>query len=137
MNTTVLVAGKFDPLHDGHIDHILKASVFGYLYVITHTDDVLDKIKPNGHQVPLWARLLMLKSLLSYCNIKGEVGIAVDDDGTVVKTLALYHPDFFLKGGDRTVNNMPEGEIKVCRDNKIKIGYNVGNLLNSSSVMIL
>ncbi len=137
MNTTVLVAGKFDPLHDGHIDHILKASVFGYLYVITHTDDVLDKIKPKGHQVPLWARLLILKSLLLYCNIKGEVGIAVDNDGTVAKTLALYHPDFFVKGGDRVMSNMPESEIAVCRDNGIQIIYGVGDLLNSSSGMIL
>ena len=137
VKSTVMVAGKFDPLHNGHIDHIIKASSFGYLYIVTHTDEVLDKVKPKGHQVPLWARVATLKGILRQFNIEGEVVIAKDDDGSVVKTLASYHPDFFIKGGDRIASNMPEEELKVCRENNIRVIYGVGNLLNSSSGMIL
>jgi cytidyltransferase-like protein len=42
---TVMVAGKFDPLHEGHIDHIRKAAKLGKLLVITHTDEVIKKLK--------------------------------------------------------------------------------------------
>ncbi len=130
----VMIAGKFDPMHDGHIDHIMKASALGdYLCVVTHSDEVLDKIKPQGHQVPLWARLAMIKGIMLLFNIKGEVVISVDDDGTVEETLRCIRPDIFAKGGDRTVSNMPKGELKVCKELNITIVYGTGALLNSSS----
>jgi cytidyltransferase-like protein len=38
----IAIAGKFDPVHEGHIDHIVKAAKLGdYLYIITHTDHVV------------------------------------------------------------------------------------------------
>jgi len=129
----VAIAGKFDTIHEGHIDHIVKASAIGdYLYIITHSDDVLAKIKGKCY-VPLWARILLLRGLLKQLSINGEVVISDDDDGLSVKTLDRLCPDVFCKGGDRTPDNMPKQEVELCKSRGIKIIYNVGKQLNSSS----
>lgn len=129
-----MVAGKFDPPHDGHIEHILKASALGdRLVIITHTDEVLDRIKPKGHQVALWARMALLRGILELYNINGEVRLSIDDDGTVTKTLRFFHPGIFAKGGDRTPNNMPSEEVEACKDIGCRIVYGIGTQFNSSS----
>lgn len=130
----VAIAGKFDPCHEGHIDHILKAGALGYLTIITHDDEVIKKIK-GCCNIALWAREAVLKGLLCLYNIQGCVVVSVDTDGTVALTLKLIKPDIFAKGGDRTSDNMPENEIKVCKEIGCEIHYGVGDLLNASSKM--
>lgn len=134
MSSTVMVAGKFDPIHDGHVSHILKAAALGnYLVIVTHSDDVLDRIKPKGHAVPYWARIALLRGILMVYGIRGRVACSVDDDGTVTQTLLRFKPDIFAKGGDRTASNMPQSEIDACSQIGCKIVYGVGELLNSST----
>lgn len=136
VNRVVLVAGKFDPVHEGHLEHIIEASKLGgYLIVVTHRDEVVARVSKKGKcAVPLWARRAILRGLLMYFNIKGAVAISVDDDGTVAKTLEKHHPDIFAKGGDRKDDScMPTNELEVCTRLGIQIVYGVGRLLNSSS----
>jgi len=131
-----MIAGKFDPLHDGHLDHIIKASALGdQLIVVTHTDEVINKLRPC--QVPLWARMFTLKAVLNYIGIEYEVILALDSDGTVAKTLHKVRPDIFAKGGDRTESNMPQDELDVCAEIGCRIIYGVGDLLNASSKLQL
>lgn len=132
----VMIAGKFDPLHDGHLDHIIKASALGdQLIVVTHTDEVINKLRPC--QVPLWARMFTLKAVLNYIGIEHEIILALDSDGTVAKTLQKVRPDIFAKGGDRTKTNMPQAELDICAEIGCRIIYGVGDLLNASSKLQL
>ncbi len=133
--TTVMVAGKFDPVHDGHIDHILKASSLAHkVIIVTHRDETLKKIKGKCN-IPLWARLAILKGLVEFYNLNAEVILADDDDGKVAETILNLQPDYFAKGGDRTPENMPKEEIDACEEVGCEIIYGVGELLNSSSKM--
>ena len=61
----VAVAGKFDPLHRGHIDHIKKAKKLGdKLVVITHPDYIVALNSHNGKcLMPLADRLAVLREL--------------------------------------------------------------------------
>jgi D-beta-D-heptose 7-phosphate kinase/D-beta-D-heptose 1-phosphate adenosyltransferase len=126
---TIAIAGKFDPLHEGHIDHIRKAKKLGdYLIVITHRDDVIVRVKGFCYQT-LTVRVRRLYA-------QPEVNLVVvscDEDGTVYNTLRILHPDVFAKGGDRTPENMPESEKLVCANIGCEIIYGIGDLLNSSS----
>lgn len=131
---TVMVAGKFDPLHEGHIDHICKAAKLGKLLVITHTDEVIKKLKGRCN-IPLYAREIILHGVLLHFNIRGRVRISVDKDGTITETLRKYKPDILAKGGDRTANNMPQNELDVCKELGIEIKYGIGDQLNASSKM--
>lgn len=130
---TVMIAGKFDPLHEGHIDHIRKASKLGdELLVVTHSDAVLERIKGKCN-ITLWARVAILKGILSLYSINGRVMCSLD--GTMVETLRRCKPDIFAKGGDRTPDNMPQSEIDACEEIGCEIVYGVGDKLNSSSSM--
>jgi len=144
--TIVFIAGKFDPIHDGHLEHIIKASKLGdTLVIITHSDAIIAKTSSKKKCfIPEWARILILKGIMKELKIRGWVKLSIDEDGTITKTLEetinRLRPDlttdwtFILaKGGDRTPDNMPESEIKVCRDLGIEIKYGIGDLLNSSS----
>ena len=127
MRTTV-VAGKFDPFHEGHLDHIVKASkLCDYLFVVTHKDESINA------SIPLYVRKIIITGVLLVHGIPGQVMTSMDTDGKVVKTLEALVPDIFAKGGDRTPDNMPQEEIDICEKMGIEIVYGVGDLLNSST----
>jgi len=133
---TVMVAGKFDPVHEGHIEHIRQAAALGdWLIVVTHTDEVVKLVKGRC-AVPFWAREAILQGLLLRYNIKGVVTRSVDTDGTVARTIQVCRPRIFAKGGDRTPDNMPQSEIDACREVDCQIVYGVGEKLNSSSLIM-
>lgn len=133
----VVIAGGFDPIHGGHIDHIRQAKALGdWLIVITHPDDVLER-KKGYCLTPLKDRIAILTALRAV----DEVIVSLDGDGTVARTLewlyvALLEDFIFAKGGDRTPDNMPENEVKVCQKNNIEIVYGKGAVLNSSQDLV-
>lgn len=137
-NKVVATCGKFDPLHNGHIDHIIKASKLGdYLLVITHSDEIIAKnSKKKICFIPSWARILLLEGLLLRLNIEGKVILSIDKDGTIAKTLKKYKPAIFARGGDRLIHNIPNKEIKICKEINCEIICGVGDLLNSSTNII-
>ena len=126
----VLVAGYFDPLHEGHLDHILKAAKLGdYLVIATHTDRCTEKVK--GRYTIVSFRRFVLEAIIRYIGCAGEV--IVTDDETMARTIREQKPDIFAKGGDRKISNMPEDELDACKEVGCEIVYGVGDLLNSSS----
>ena len=130
---TVTVAGGFDPLHVGHLEHFREAKKLGDRpIVIIGPDEFL--IKKKGFVfMPLVDRIEILQEL----RIVNGVVVAIDKDGTVAKTIRMIKPQIFAKGGDRTADNMPEGELKVCEEIGCKIVFGVGRQLRSSTEMAI
>jgi glycerol-3-phosphate cytidylyltransferase/D-beta-D-heptose 7-phosphate kinase/D-beta-D-heptose 1-phosphate adenosyltransferase len=127
----VMVAGYYDPLHDGHLDHIQKAAKLGdYLVIVTHTDRCTEMVKGLRFTSADFRRFI-LRGILKEIGIKGEVIVSNDID--MGRTLKIVHPDIFAKGGDRNQGNTPKYEIDMCNEIGCKIIYGVGKLLNSSS----
>lgn len=125
-----MVAGKFDPFHNGHDDHLYKAKKLGdILIAVTHRDGIIAKISKKGFcAVPLNERINKL-----YKHGADLVVVSCDEDGTVIKTLQILRPTIFAKGGDRTIDNMPKDELIAAESIGCKIIYGVGDLLNSST----
>lgn len=134
MRKVIMVSGGFDPLHRGHLENIIGASKLGnYLIVAVNSDE--DMFRKKGYCYELrWFRKEVIEGLLLLHKINGEVVDTIDRDGTVTETLRKVSPQIFAKGGDKTPDNMPASEIKVCEELGIKIVYGVGGMkLNSSS----
>ena len=132
-----IVAGGFDPVHRGHLDHIRKARALGdRLIVITHPDAIL--LRKKGYcLLPLADRVEILEAI----KWVDEVVVSIDGDGTVAKTLEKIRQNSsgelaFAKGGDRTPMNMPANEIETCERLGIKIIYGVGNELSHSQELV-
>lgn len=118
---TVAVSGAFDPIHIGHIRYIQEAAKLGdRLIVILNGDDFL--LRKKGFVfMPFEDRKEILQS------IKGvdEVIASIDEDQTVVKTLALIKPDIFAKGGEvERQDDIPE--TKICDTIGCKVVLRVG-----------
>ena len=139
----VAISGHFDPFHEGHLDHLIKASMLGdFLFVIVNTDQaIINKRTKNGEQPrvnsTLTWRMELIRILMRGLDIRCMVVPSVDDDESVSKSLEYYHPHIFAKGGDRSLTNdpIPDKEVLACHKLGIEIVYGVGGKLNSSSKM--
>ena len=130
----VMASGKFDPPHEGHIDHLLKASKLGdFLIVVVQPDEAV--LKERQLNLPLWARLVLIKGLLMYYHINGDAFMGIDTDGKSTKSLQHFRPNIYAKGGDRTPDNMPKEEIDVCKSLGIDFRFGIGDQLNAISRM--
>lgn len=133
----VAVSMGADPLHIGHVYHILDAKRLGdRLIVILNNDNWLKNKKgyifmPEDER----ARIIMA--------IRGVDGVMLtkhkinDEDRSVSRELEILKPDIFAKGGDRNADNIPESERKVCEKFNIKIINGVGGDKVQSSSWLL
>ncbi len=128
----VAVAGGFDPVHTGHLRHIQRAKKLGdYLIVLVSSDE--DMIRKKGYCfMPLEERMEILREF----RCVDEVRQTLDRDGTMAETIRVIKPHIFAKGGDRSIDNMPENELKACKEIGCQIMYDVGERLNSSSDLV-
>ena len=117
----VAVSGGFDPIHIGHTRNIKEAKELGnYLIVILTRDDQLIS-KKNHVFMPYQER----KEILEAIKWVDEVVENIDVGITSKKSLEIYHPDIFAKGGDSwNKENIPEAEI--CEELGIEIVFGVG-----------
>ena len=125
----VATSGYFIWLHYGHIECFKGAKKMGQLTVILN-NDYQQKLKYGKIIVPYSQRKKVIESI-KYVD---RVVKSIDKDGTVCKTLALYKPVVFAKGGDRFKNEIPE--LSICKKYNIKIVDGLGKKIQSSSKLI-
>ena len=107
MKKTVAISGGFDPIHIGHIRMIRDASNYGDVIVILNTDEWLKRKK--GY---VFMTFDQRKEIIEAIKGVKIVESALDEDGTVCKSLEKIQPDYFANGGDRINTNTPE--IQIC-----------------------
>lgn len=123
----VIVSGFFNPLHGGHLDMIEAAAKMG--------DRLIVVVNNDKQQVEKKGKVILVETnrarLLRALRVVDEVVISIDDDMTVIKTLAFLasqYPDdelVFANGGDRdSTKVVPETDI--CQENNIEMIFGVG-----------
>lgn len=126
----VAVSGGFDPVHIGHIRMIQEAAKLGDVVVIVNRDDFL--MRKKGYVfMPLQERMEVME------NIKGvsRVVACIDKGDSVSETLRWVMPNFFVNGGDVTLENTLE--IDVCKSIGCELIYNAGGgKIQSSSKLV-
>jgi len=115
--TVVLTNGCFDILHAGHVTYLEQASRLGdRLIVAVNTDETVRQLKGNDRPVnSLDRRMTVLAAL-------GCVDWVVPfSEETPERLICNLKPDFLVKGGDNTPDDIPGakcvreagGEVKV------------------------
>ena len=127
-----IISGYFAPIHKGHLDIINATSKKGKVIVIVNNDKQL-VAKRGKAFMDNKNRCEVVK------NLKGvyKIILSIDKGPSVCDTLKkirkLYKNDklFFVNGGDRNKNNIPEN--RTCKECNILQIYNVGGAKKYSS----
>ncbi len=117
---TVCTSGYYNPLHAGHLKLLKEASEMGGKLVVIVNNDEQVKLKGSKVFMDEKERCAILKAI-KYVD---QVVLSIDSDRTICKTLEMVHPTIFAKGGDSTLDNIPEQE--VCDRLGIKLVLDVG-----------
>lgn len=130
----VIESGFFNPLHGGHLDMIEAGAKLGDKLVVIVNNDTQQVMKKGKVILDEQNRLRLISALRDV----DEAFIAVDEDGSVIKSLekvALQYPNdelVFANGGDRDSEKaIPEGD--VCRQYNIEMIFGVGGTEKADS----
>lgn len=123
-----------DPLHVGHVRCLKQASMMGdRLVVIVNGDNFLRR-KKGYVFMPLAERLEIIASVgFVNCVLPWE-----SDSQNVAGAIEGLRPDVWVKGGDRTADNLDPEETAACERVGARIFTGVGGTIkkNSSSKLV-
>ncbi len=115
--TVVFTNGVFDVLHAGHVDYLTKAKSLGdYLIVALNTDSSVSRLKgPTRPINSLEDRTKVLAALRCVdCVVSFE-------ENTPERVISEIKPDIHVKGGDYSVESLPESKIVHAYGGKVII----------------
>ena len=99
--------GCFDILHGGHVAYLNRAKAFGDVLVVGVNDDAsVARVKgPQRPVNPLDDRLAVLAALSCVDHVVPFSGETPED------LLRCMHPDVYVKGGDYSLDSLPEAAL--------------------------
>ena len=131
---TVVASGFFDPIHVGHLEYLRLAKEFanskGARFIVIVDDDKKCLLKKGFEFMPFNERLEIVKAI----RYVDEVFSSIDQELNCIESLRFLKPDYFVKGGDRTSDNIPEKAI--CEELGIEMVFGLGGKVQSSSWLI-
>lgn len=143
--TIIIASGYFNPLHVGHIHYLRVAKDLGDSLLVIVNNDKQVKLKKS---IPFMSENERMEIVRALKYVDG-VFPSIDIDKTVTRSISLLkqkidlfesntnekYEVFFVNGGDRKDDNIPEEE--TCRQLGIKTVYGVGGNKEESSSNIL
>ncbi len=103
----VFTNGCFDVLHAGHVRYLTKARAMGdFLVIGLNSDDSVRRLKGNGRPINTEddrAEVLDALRVVDAVTIFGEP--------TAEALITMVRPDVYVKGGDYTLETLPEAKI--------------------------
>jgi D-beta-D-heptose 7-phosphate kinase / D-beta-D-heptose 1-phosphate adenosyltransferase len=129
----VATGGCFDLLHPGHLSLLRQARALGdALVVCLNSDESVRRRKgPSRPIVPVAGRIALLEALEPV-----DAVITFDED-TPVTLLEALRPDVWVKGGDYTIDDMPEASVVQRYGGRVVIiplhgGYSTTRLVTAA-----
>ena len=103
----VFTNGCFDILHAGHVRYLAKARSYGDCLVLgLNTDESVQRIKGPSRPINNQADRAEVAGAL-----KSVDYVVFFDEPTAEEIIQEVHPDVYVKGGDYTLETLPEGRI--------------------------
>lgn len=113
----VFTNGCFDILHAGHVRYLNKARSFGDCLVLgLNTDSSVSRIK--GPSRPINSQLDRAEVVGA---LKSVDYVVFFDELTAEALIRQVRPDVYVKGGDYTLDTLPEGQIVLGYGGKVEL----------------
>ncbi|MBM7557741.1 D-glycero-beta-D-manno-heptose 1-phosphate adenylyltransferase [Halanaerobacter jeridensis] len=130
-NQIVFTNGCFDLLHIGHTRYLAQAKAKGDILVVgLNSDSSVKKLKGDKRPlIPQDERAEMLS------NLEMVDYVTIFADETAKNVIAELEPDIYVKGGDYSINNLPEAEVVQQSGGEIELvseikGASTTNIVN-------
>ncbi len=129
----VTTNGCFDVLHVGHLRYLQAARTLGDLLVVGVNSDASVRVL-KGENRPLVSaaeRAEMLAGLacVDYVTIFSELN--------PIALLSQLKPNIHVKGGDYTIDQLPERKVVEANEGKIVLGLNVPGKSTTDIIQII
>lgn len=112
----VFTNGCFDILHAGHVTYLEKARSFGDCLVLGLNTDA--SVRANkGPSRPINSELDRAKVVGA---LKAVDYVVLFGEQTAEKLIAKVKPDVYVKGGDYTLDTLPEAKIVMSYGGKVE-----------------
>lgn len=113
--TLVFSNGCFDLLHLGHVRYLRQAKELGDVLAIgLNSDASTRQIKGGSRPILPQDERAEILAALQYVDY-----IVIFDDLTAERLVAILKPDIYVKGGDYTLDELPEAEIVTGYGGKV------------------
>lgn len=115
--TVVFTNGVFDVLHAGHVDYLIKAKALGdFLIVALNTDSSVSRLKGPSRPINNLADRMKVIAALRCV----DCVVSFDED-TPERVIGDIKPDIHVKGGDYSIESLPESKIVQAYGGKVVI----------------
>ena len=104
--------GCFDIMHAGHVDYLEKARDYGDALVVgLNSDQSIKALKGNSR--PICSQEQRAKVLNALCCVDY---ILIFDDKSPLNIIRELKPEFYIKGGDYTIDTIDQNERRSVED---------------------
>ena len=112
--TVVFTNGCFDILHAGHVRYLSAARKLGDILIIgLNSDSSVSALKGPTRPVNIEDdRAVVIAGLEAVDHI------VIFNDATAERLVAMIRPDIYVKGGDYTMDKLPEAQIAAAYGGK-------------------
>lgn len=127
----VFTNGCFDILHAGHVRYLKKARSFGDCLVLgLNSDASVRRIKGPTRPINCQEDRAEVADALGCVDY-----VVIFDEPTAESLITKVHPDVYVKGGDYTLDTLPEGQIVKAYGGEVELvtlveGRSTTNIIN-------
>ena len=101
--------GCFDLLHAGHVRYLNSAKSFGQSLIVgLNSDKSVQALKPQQAGAPKRPIVPEMQRAEILCALKPVDAVVIFSDTTATKTIQAIEPDIYVKGGDYSIETLPE-----------------------------
>ncbi|PSO48179.1 MAG: D-glycero-beta-D-manno-heptose 1-phosphate adenylyltransferase [Cyanobacteria bacterium SW_9_44_58] len=107
----VLTNGCFDLLHVGHVRYLKTAKALGKMLVVgVNSDRSVQRIKPQKPGCPLRPIFPEQQRAEVLSALTVVDAVVIFPETTATELINAFKPDIYAKGGDYTLENLPEAK---------------------------
>lgn len=118
----VFTNGCFDLLHVGHVRYLSAAKTYGKTLVVgLNSDQSVRQIKPPKAGLPPRPIIPESQRAEVIAALKSVDGVVIFSETTATHLIKTLKPDIYIKGGDYTLETLPESMTVQAYGGKIEL----------------
>ncbi|MEB3358096.1 MAG: adenylyltransferase/cytidyltransferase family protein [Synechococcales bacterium] len=118
----VFTNGCFDLLHAGHVRYLQAARALGRSLVVgLNSDTSVRQLKPQKPHLPPRPIVPEAQRAEVLAALRAVDGVVIFAEATAVSLLQALQPDIYAKGGDYTLDSLPEAPTVLGYGGRIEL----------------